>query len=169
PVDVLETLEADHVSSLKKMGKTILTVIENAEVKGISPPANIIAESKLSERAATSVNEVGRLGENTIFACPDCGGGLWKIENGRTKHYRCHIGHSFSENDLLIRQSEEVEHTLWVAVRMMEERKLLLEKIARENSERGLQKLGSQYESRANDLEEHIGKLKELLFAVNRD
>ncbi len=60
PLAVLETLEADHVSSLKKMGKTILTVIENAEVKGISPPANIIAESKLSERAATSVNEVSR-------------------------------------------------------------------------------------------------------------
>ena len=84
-------------------------------------------------------------------------------------HYRCHIGHSFSESDLVLRQSEATEHTLWVAVRMMEERKLLLDKIARENREKGLEKLGAYYRDQSKNLDRHVTELKELLFAVNKN
>ena len=169
PLAVLENMEVDDCVSLKNMGKAIAEIINNAEVKGIVAPDKIIAESKLSERSATTIEGISRLGEKTIYACPDCGGGLWRIEDGKIKHYRCHIGHSYSEDDLLVKQSETTENTLWVAVRMMEERKLFLRKIAKENDDKGLQRLGSEYSRRAEDLEQHIEKLKELLFAINKD
>ena len=169
PLAVLENMEVDDCVSLKNMGKVIVEIINKAEVKGVAAPQNIISESKLSEKSATGINGVRSLGEKTVYACPDCGGGLWKIENGKIKHYRCHIGHSYSENDLLLKQSETTEHTLWVAVRMMEERKLFLQKIAKENDEKGLQRLSSQYNQRSKELEQHISTLKELLFAINKD
>jgi two-component system chemotaxis response regulator CheB len=169
PLAVLENMEVDHCTSLKDMTVAILDIINNAESKQISIPGNIIEESRLSERSATTIEGVSELGEKTLYSCPDCGGGLWHIENGKTKHYRCHIGHAFSENDLLVRQSEEMEKTLWVAVRMMEERKLLLNKIARGHNERGLHRLNLEYQERVNDLDRHIAKLKELLFAASRD
>ena len=169
PLAVLENMEVDDCVSLKNMGKAIAEIVNNSEVKGIVAPDKIIAESKLSERSATTIEGISRLGEKTIYACPDCGGGLWRIENGKIKHYRCHIGHSYSEDDLLVKQSEKTENTLWVAVRMMEERKLFLRKIAKENDDKGLQRLGSEYSRRAEDLEQHIEKLKELLFAINKD
>ena len=68
-----------------------------------------------------------------------------------------------------MRQSEEVEQTLWVAVRMMEERKLLLEKMARENSEKGLGKLSADYKKHSRDMEEHIVRLKQILFENVKD
>ena len=169
PLAVLENMEVDDCVSLKNMGKAIAEIVNNSEVKGIVAPDKIIAESKLSERSATTIEGISRLGEKTIYACPDCGGGLWRIENGKIKHYRCHIGHSYSEDDLLVKQSEKTENTLWVAVRMMEERKLFLRKIAKENDDKGLQRLGSEYGRRAEDMEQHIEKLKELLFAINKD
>ena len=172
PLSVLENIEVDHCVSLKNMGEVILEIIDKAEEKGISAPANVKAESKLSEKAATAIDEVRKLGEKSLYACPDCGGGLWEIENppaGKAKHYRCHIGHSFSESDLMLKQSEATEHTLWVAVRMMEERKLLLQKFAKENDEKGLQRLSAEYNHRAKDLQQHILKLKELLFAIHKD
>ena len=172
PLSVLENIEVDHCVSLKNMGEVILEIIDKAEEKGISAPANVKAESKLSEKAATAIDEVRKLGEKSLYACPDCGGGLWEIENppaGNAKHYRCHIGHSFSESDLMLKQSEATEHTLWVAVRMMEERKLLLQKFAKENDEKGLQRLSAEYNHRAKDLQQHILKLKELLFAIHKD
>jgi two-component system, chemotaxis family, protein-glutamate methylesterase/glutaminase len=109
------------------------------------------------------------LGDHTIYSCPDCGGGLWKIKNGSTEHFRCHIGHSFTAADLAIKQSETIEHTLWMAVRMMEERKLLLSRLANENKSKGLEKIATDFSERSDQLDHHITNLKELLFSVNKD
>ena len=59
------------------------------------------------------------------FACPDCGGNLWEVKGDIVKRYRCHIGHAYTEKDLVVKQAETASGTLWVALRMMEERKHL--------------------------------------------
>ena len=169
PVAVLESIQVDEVLPLRKMAEAILSRINTAQINGIEAPPDIVAESKLSERAATSIDEVSKLGNETVFTCPDCGGKLWSIQNGKLKHYRCHIGHAYSERDLLLRQTETTEQTLWAAVRMMEERKLLVEKMARQTNDKGLQKMGSRYLQQSKNLEDHITKLKELLFAISKE
>ena len=93
--------------------------------------------------------------------------GLWKMDNGNITHYRCHIGHSYSEKDLNVQQAESIEHTLWVAIRMMEERKILLLKMGKEHGDKGLEKLGVSYRDQAVQIENHIEKMKELLFTIN--
>jgi two-component system, chemotaxis family, protein-glutamate methylesterase/glutaminase len=169
PLAVLESMEVDHCVSLKKMGAIVADIVGNSKPKNISPPAEIVMESSISERTATSLVGVSQLGESTVYACPDCGGGLWSVKNGRITHFRCHVGHTYSEDDLMIRQSESIESTMWVALRMMEERKLLLARLAKQNMDKGLQQLGTSYQEQAAQLEVHIEKLKELLFSVKRD
>ena len=169
PLSVLETMEVGRVATLREMSGIILDIIKTKKIKGVVPPTDIVAESTLSAKAATSLEQVRSLGEKTIYACPDCGGGLWKVKNGNIQRYRCHIGHSYTEKDLELKQSEHIEQTLWIAVRMMEERKLLLKKIATENKEKGLDKLSAFYLEQAAKLEIHIENMKELLFAVNKD
>jgi len=169
PLSVLESIAVDHVVPLRKMGEVILERISTAEIKGISPPENIVAESKLSEKAATAIEDVSKLGEETAFSCPDCGGRLWRVVNGKLKHYRCHIGHAYSESDLMLRQTETTEQTLWAAVRMMEERKLMVEKLAKQNSGQGLQRISSHYLEQSKNLQEHITKLKGLLFSISKE
>jgi len=169
PLAVLESVEVDHVAPLRKIGEAISERINTAEIKGIAAPHDVVAESKLSERAATSIDEVSKLGEETAFTCPDCGGRLWSVENGNLKHYRCHIGHAYSESDLLLRQAETTEQTLWASVRMMEERKLLVEKLAKQNRGKGLEKLSGHYSDQAKYLQDHIDKLKDMLFAINKE
>jgi two-component system chemotaxis response regulator CheB len=169
PLSVIETMEADHCVPLNAMGNILKKITEKKPVKTIEPPAIVIAESRLSEKAATNLEGVSKLGEKTVYACPDCGGGLWDLENGRVKHYRCHIGHSYSEKDLQLRQSETIEQTLWVALRMMEERKILLTKLASENRKKGLEFLHKSVTEQAGQLTTHIDKMKTLLFEVNKD
>jgi two-component system chemotaxis response regulator CheB len=168
PLSVLENMQVDHSVSLREIGKVIVDTIDNGEIRGIKPPLNVLAESDMVEKAATDIKHVASLGEKDIYACPDCGGGLWKVKNGDTEHYRCHIGHAYSEKDLVLKQAESIENTIWVAVRMMEERKLLLVKMARDNMGMGLDKLGSNYREQAAYLDDHIGKLKDLLFSIHK-
>lgn len=169
PVSVLETMEVDHVSQLAKIGTVLKDIIDKNEIKGIDPPPRIIAESNLSEKVATAIDEIRQLGENDLFSCPDCGGNLWKLENGKTAHFRCHIGHSYSQADLILKQNENIEHTIWVAIRMMEERKLLLMRMAGEHKGKGLEKLSHNYQDQAEQLAVHIDKLKNLLFVTHKE
>jgi two-component system chemotaxis response regulator CheB len=151
------------------MGDILHSITQQPPGEKKATPNIIIAESNLSEKMATGIEQVGKLGDKTVFACPDCGGGLWKIKDGHMEHFRCHIGHSFSGADLIIKQAETIEQTLWVAVRMMEERKLLLSRLANENRAKGLEKLATDFSQRSDDLERHVENLKELLFSVNKD
>ncbi len=71
--------------------------------------------------------------------------------------------------DLVLKQSQTIEATLWVALRMMEERRLLLNKLSDKETNKGLSKLGLSHNQRALELEGHIEKLKELLFLTKKD
>jgi two-component system, chemotaxis family, protein-glutamate methylesterase/glutaminase len=105
--------------------------------------------------------------EKSEFNCPDCGGGLWLTQNNPV-HYRCHVGHSFTERELLNRMAEVMESTFWIALRMMEERRTLLLKMARRDEQRGYASAAKLHKEKAKDLEVHIDNLKQVLIATTK-
>jgi two-component system chemotaxis response regulator CheB len=168
PLSVLNKMEVDYCISLAEMAKIITEVIKNKRSVSTEIPAELIAESEISEKVATGTEEVSQLGDKSIFACPDCGGGLWKITNGNITRYRCHIGHSYSERDLLIKQAETLETTLWVSLRMMEERKNMLIKLENDHKKKGMHSAAEIHKQKAEEIEVHIQRLKEILFATQQ-
>lgn len=166
PLSVLNSMEVDHCVSLAEMGTVLEELANRGEVAAVEIPPDIKAESEIAEKVSVGIDIVATLGEHSVYSCPDCGGGLWTVKDGKTDRYRCHIGHSFSERDLDVKQAEEVEATLWVAVRMMEERRNLLRKLENDTLNRGFKRLASDHEERRLELQGHIDKLKELLFTL---
>jgi len=169
PISVLETMEVDYCVPLDKMGETILSIIQHAPPEIKVTQNEVLKEAQIAERTMTDIETVAQLGQQALYACPDCGGGLWDISGSEIKRFRCHIGHAYSEKDLLIKQEESIESTLWVALRMMEERKMLYKKISSDESNKGLLRLSISHEQKADELEEHILKLKSLLTDTQRD
>jgi DNA-binding TFAR19-related protein (PDSD5 family) len=51
----------------------------------------------------------------------------------------------------------------------MEERRSLLMKLSEEDIKKGLNRIGLSHKQRAADLEEHIEKLKEVLYSAQKD
>ncbi len=84
----------------------------------------MLKEAQIAERSVTNIETVSELKKRALYSCSDCGGDLWDITNSEIKRFRCHIGHAYTEKDLLIKQDENIETTLWIALRMMEERKI---------------------------------------------
>jgi two-component system, chemotaxis family, protein-glutamate methylesterase/glutaminase len=165
PLSVLETLEVDHTVSLAEMGNTIAHIISNFKSKEVDIPPDLQQEVYIAEVAATGYEQVMNLGEESLFTCPDCNGRLFHLhDNDKIQRYRCQIGHSYSEADLVLRQAEQLESTLWVALRIMEERKTLMQKLADDYKKKGLASMHASYKLRTDELIIHIGKLKDLLF-----
>jgi two-component system chemotaxis response regulator CheB len=168
PISVLNKMDVDFCVSLSEMGKIISQIIKNKPPPNTEIPPELIAESEISEKVATGTDEVSQLGDKSLFACPDCGGGLWKITNGNITRYRCHIGHSYSERDLLIKQAESLETTLWVSLRMMEERKNILLKLEIDHRKKGMNSAAEIHKQKAEEIEVHIQRLKEILFSTQQ-
>jgi two-component system chemotaxis response regulator CheB len=166
PQSVLDNTMVDYILPVTSMSEAIEETIANKIITGKEAPAAVIAETELIEKTITDIEHISTQGNHTVYTCPDCGGGLWEIKEGEHTRYRCHIGHAYSENDLLKKQFESLNATLWVALRMMEERKNLLNKISRQDATRNLHTMAQLHTERVLELDIHINKLKQLLFDV---
>lgn len=171
PLSVINHMEADHIVPLDQIGGVITGALKNKKGKRKPAPKDVLAESKIAEQTAAGINDVKKLNvEHSIFACPDCGGGLWEAKNDVIKRYRCHIGHAYTERDLVLKQAQAQGTTLWAALRMMEERKHLLKKMETDYSKNGYKALSEGSVEKQGELTGHIEKLKEILFDLqNQD
>lgn len=164
PLSVINNMEVDHVATLEEIGPLLTKVIKGKRGRKTAVPKDVIIESGIAERTAVSIEDVEKLGDASVFACPDCGGNLWTVKDDAVKRYRCHIGHAYSERDLVIKQAETASTTLWVAVRMMEERKHLLKKMEVDYSRKGHKSLSTDQLEKQASMQRHIDELKRILF-----
>jgi two-component system chemotaxis response regulator CheB len=172
PLSVLENMEVNYCIPLAQMGEIILSITQTTPDE-IPAPDDVLIESQIAERVVVDYDHVKQLGEKSLFACPDCGGGLWNITKGGDGHgkvirYRCHIGHSYSEKDLVIKQGEIFEATLWTALRIMEERRNLLKKMSDEHFKKGHSLVAKSYKEKTEAIQVHVDKMKEVLFSSQR-
>jgi len=124
-------------------------------------------EEKIEESALEPGFDIGRLdeapGDPTVFRCPECGRALWELENGGAHGYVCHVGHSFSAESLLTQQSDHVERALWSALRLLEERAPLNERLAQRVGTQGLAKSKAQFASTAPRTSEEADVIRAIL------
>lgn len=91
-------------------------------------------------------------GQSTRFTCPDCGGVLFEHEEGTVERFQCSVGHAYSLESLVDGQARQVEHALWAAVRILEDRVVLLRRMVRYSEESGREGAGGLFEQRAQEL-----------------
>ncbi len=79
------------------------------------------------------------------------------------ERYRCHVGHSFSQEALLQSQDGKLEETLWVALRTFEEKRILLMRMVEEYKTKGFKTMSRSYQNKLEEVSEHIARLRGLI------
>jgi two-component system chemotaxis response regulator CheB len=108
-------------------------------------------------------------GRPSPFACPDCGGVLWEVEDQGFLHFRCRVGHAFTTANLEAAQREAVETSLWSALRALEERAALYRRMADSASTGNLSATVEVFQQRASHSDENARVLRQFLLEVNRE
>jgi two-component system, chemotaxis family, protein-glutamate methylesterase/glutaminase len=167
PEAALEAVDADHVVPASEMGALLSYLVDtwSGGLATTPPDVQIEADASTSDDPRATL-AAAALGGRAILACPDCGGVLSETSSGGRPHYRCHTGHAYSIGALLEAQGDDVEQALAVAVRVLQERVILLEAMARDRRGRGYPVSGEQYTTRAADLFRHELALRQLLTRV---
>ena len=159
PLNAIENADIDHVVPLAEMGSLVTRLLGRPLGQQTAIPRDIQTEARIAERVLSDLKAVESLGSQVPFNCPGCGGVLWKMSKGDTR-YRCHTGHSFTGPVLLAEQTAKIEETLWVALRMFEERRNLLMTMAANKGRGGTVPSAAE---RAQDSMVHIKRIRAML------
>lgn len=163
PLSVLSNIDVDHIARVSEMGSLLRELFEKPVPEQNEIPEDIKLEAKIAERVMGTTEDVEKLGKKVAFTCPDCGGNLWEMKHGSVLRYRCHLGHAFSGEALLKDMNEAMEETLWVALRMMEERKNLLTTMLDREEQKSVSSWTSGQRQRVEDIKVHINRIREVL------
>lgn len=167
PRNVIKLVGADHIVSLAEMGG-LLRELTNTPADPVAAPPDIVQEAQVAERimtnaTMTNIDDLQKLGEQVPYSCPECGGALWKMAEGRIHRYRCHSGHAYTDDSLVKTMSHALEETLWVALRMLEERRAILQTVSEQDRGRGKGRWASVQGDRADEMKVHIDRIREIL------
>jgi two-component system, chemotaxis family, protein-glutamate methylesterase/glutaminase len=85
----------------------------------------------------------------SAFSCPSCHGVLFELPGTPAPRFRCRVGHAWSPRALEAEQAHAVDEALWAAVRALEEKADLVERLAADAHEHGRTRSAAAYALRA--------------------
>ena len=162
PQSALDNLEVDFCVPIAEMGQLLAALVIKHQGKTKPIPGDVRTEAAIAERVLSDVGQVDGLGSQVPYNCPNCGGVLWEMDAPKTKRYRCHTGHSFTAPTLLASQSEKIEEMLWISLRMFEERKNLLNSMAKTAIHRTVK---SSHIQRLGETQGYIDRIRSMLLS----
>ena len=177
PRSAIENVAVDFVQPLAALAETLvrLTRQPTAGRRDIMPEQAGIEGQPIVETQPELEIEVGvaefdmpaieapRLGQPSPYACPDCQGVLWEVQDGELLRFRCRVGHAFSPESLLAAQSENLESALWVALRALEESAALTKRLQVRAEERGHGLAAKRFADQAGDAHRRADIIREAL------
>ncbi|MGB3144850.1 MAG: chemotaxis protein CheB, partial [Maribacter sp.] len=163
PSNAAQFIDIDYVVNIEDMEDVIRKVITETAPIEIEIPESVIRENSIAMKIGSSIALEQNLGHQVPISCATCGGPLWKIENSKVGRYRCHVGHAFTEEALLKSQNQALEEALWIAMRTLEEKKMLLERVNKQYNQTGINSLASTHVDKMEEVQKQINKLRNVL------
>jgi two-component system, chemotaxis family, protein-glutamate methylesterase/glutaminase len=127
PRAVLRYLQVDERLPLAEIAPALERLTQQpAAVEDRTMPSDPEDRTEAIIRHQASAVERGEGTDRpALVSCPDCGGTLWRSEQDGLTQFQCRVGHRYTAESVMRRQAENLEQTLWAAVRTLEEQAML--------------------------------------------
>jgi two-component system chemotaxis response regulator CheB len=127
PRSVIDYVGADHVARAAEIGPLLeqLIALGQADAAQQTEPGVQQADTEIDRHVPSQ------------WPCPDCGGVLWTIDDAQVHELRCRVGHTWWPDELLELQRAAVEGALWSALRTLEDRAALAQRLADRSAAEG--------------------------------
>jgi two-component system chemotaxis response regulator CheB len=168
PESALAAVDVDYRVPMAEMAPLLVrltaeTVTEANDI-AMEEQRKTDIETRIAAQKPALQQGVLTLGTLTPYTCPDCHGVLLAITDGDIIRYGCHTGHAHSADSLLATITEQIEDTLWSAVRGVEESILLLNNLGDHYADRNQPKLAAMYFKKAQEAESRAEIVRRTVF-----
>jgi two-component system, chemotaxis family, protein-glutamate methylesterase/glutaminase len=164
-----ETVSRDHpdrVLPLAELAAAVTTAVRRLS-KEVPMSENDGDEMSLETEYATldaeALERDGPPGDSSPYACPACGGVLWELADEDLLRFRCRVGHAYSAEGAVEAQGESVEAALWTALRALQERAQLSERLAAQVGSAGATRSRTRFEAFAREAREQADLIRRVL------
>lgn len=169
PRSALEHVPSAHVLPLQEIPGLIAELV-GEEVKDAGPDRRSESrtgkETRIAEFDMSEIEDEHRPGLPSAFACPDCGGVLWEVDDHGFLRFRCRVGHAFTARYLGTEQRYAIEASLWAALRALEESASLYDRMAdRASAEHP--ETRKRFKDHADNTHQKAHTLRDFLLEVN--
>jgi two-component system, chemotaxis family, protein-glutamate methylesterase/glutaminase len=169
PENAIAQVEVDHVLPLSRIAPLLAQMTQQeSNGKEVAMDQDIEKRTQLEIKIAAEDNAlesgVMDLGELTAFTCPECSGVLTRMKDGGTPRFRCHTGHAFSADSLLSALTENIEDSLWSAIRGIDESIMLLNHLGDHFAERNNPALAAKFFHKAKVAGERNERIRSTVF-----
>jgi two-component system chemotaxis response regulator CheB len=159
PRSALNAVDADYVLPAARIAATLTRLGE----EHAAPRSDQTVEAQLLSAQSGVLLIEEQFGSPSPLTCPDCGGTLWEVQEGRFTHCRCHVGHQYAPETLELGQHDAVERALWSAVRLLEEKAEFKIRLAKLASNSVLGRMAKRYTESAADAHSQAQVIRSLL------
>jgi|SRR5579884_351369 len=142
PRRALEYAGADYTLSTAEIGAKLVELINSRDAamnkskkhdnkggKRASKKNGKPSDPEVREHEEDITSDQGN-GKPSVFACPECHGVLWEVDEERVSRYRCRVGHAFTADSLKNELGEGAERALWAAMRALEEKAAMTRRLS---------------------------------------
>jgi two-component system chemotaxis response regulator CheB len=163
PRSAIDHVAVDHVLSPTEiplvLSELALEPVPHLKVVSMSQESPV--EEQADEFALTDRHK--QPGIPSTMSCPECQGTLWEVKDENLVRFRCRVGHAYSDEALLVHQSEQLEAALWTALRALEEHSALARRLAARANSRGHSHSASSFTEQSMDAEHHASVIRTVL------
>jgi two-component system chemotaxis response regulator CheB len=165
PQSAINYVAVDYTVPLSEIAAVLSRLVdEPAADETASPvPKEMTNEVELAAMNKESFNESDHIGTPSVYSCPECGGVMWEIDDGTLLRFRCRVGHALTLETMLAQQDEALEEALWTALKTLEERASLTQRMLQQAQQRGQRWLVQNSEDTLQRTEQHIRTLMSVL------
>lgn len=168
PRNAIENVDVDHILSVSEIASVLVELAaQQVQETGNAVPSEMEVEADMAELDLAAMQQTERPGTPSPFGCPECGGVLWELEEGKLVRFRCRTGHAFSASTLMAEQSQGLEEALWVALRTLEERAALAIRMASQARQRDQRFSAKRFEEQGQDAQQRATLIRDLLLKGN--
>jgi two-component system chemotaxis response regulator CheB len=163
PLAALAASDVDYQTPIAKLGALLKMLASEPRSPSPPPPEDVRLEVEIALGRPTGTEEMNRLADPVALSCPDCGGVLSQMRSSPPLRFRCQVGHAYTAEVLAGEQESSVDEALRVALRIVEERAVLTQKMAQEAHRGGLRLSAASYERTSAQSRRHVDTLREAL------
>ena len=159
PLGALAAADVDHRAPVSQIGPLLMQLLAQAPEPSPPVPDNVLLEIDIALGRPCLSSDIANLADPVPLSCPSCGGVLSQVRTGPLR-FRCQVGHAFTAEILAQEQEGSLDEAMRVALRIVEERANLVDRLAGESQNAGRSHSAKDFARKAEELRQHADVLR---------
>ena len=151
PCGALQSCDVDYQARVSDLGSLLVHLAAEQAGPAVPVPPGIALEVSFALGRNSDSHELRRIAKPSTIPCPACGGVLSEMDDKDALRFRCQIGHGYTAECLDQEQEDSTHQALGIALRTLDARATLLERMAEDARDKGRALSASEFQARAKE------------------